>query len=112
MLIDDIKVFTKNERELETQIQVMRIFNKDIGMEFAIEKRAVLISWKNLAFGEKENYKSLAILEVDTIKKVQMKDKIKKVYLCRIRKLHDRKLYCRNLIKEINTWAVPFAIYS
>ena len=43
----------------------------------------------------------------DTIKQVQMKDKIKKEYLRRTRKLLERKLSSRNLIKGINTWAVP-----
>ena len=33
--------------------------------------------------------------------------KIKKEYLRRIRKLLESKLYSRNLIKEINTWADP-----
>ena len=36
-----------------------------------------------------------------------MKDKIKKEYLWRNRKLLDTKLSSRNLIKGINTWAVP-----
>ena len=38
--------------------------------------------------------------------------KIKKGYLRRTRKLLKKKLYCRNLIKGINTWAVPFIRYS
>ena len=36
-----------------------------------------------------------------------MKDKIQKEYRKRTRKLLETKLNCRNLIKEINTWAVP-----
>ena len=43
MYMDDIKVFAKNERELETLIQTVRIYNQDIGMEFGIEKCAMLI---------------------------------------------------------------------
>ena len=35
-----------------------------------------------------------------------MKDKIKKEYLKRTRKLLETKLSSRNLIKGINTWAV------
>ena len=41
---------------------------------------------------ENETYKYLAILEADTIKQVQMKDKIQKEYLTRTRKLLKRKL--------------------
>ena len=41
-----------------------------------------------------------------------MKNKIRKEYLWRTRKLFETKLSCRNLIKGINTWAVPLVKYS
>ena len=62
--------------------------------------------------GEKETYKYLGILEADTIKQVEMKEKIRKENLRRIRKLLETKLYSRNLIKGINTWTVPLVRYS
>ena len=61
--------------------------------------------------GENETYKYLGILEADTIKQVQMKDKIRKEYIRIFRKLHESKLSSRNLIKGINTWAVPLIRY-
>ena len=61
---------------------------------------------------ENETYKCLAILEADTIKQVKMKDKIQKEYLRRTRKLLETKLSSRNLIKEMNTWAVSLVRYS
>ena len=54
--------------------------------------------------GEKETYKYLGILEADTIKQKEMKEKIKKEYLRRTRKLLEIKQYSRNLIKGINTF--------
>ena len=42
----------------------------------------------------------------------EMKEKIKKEYLRRTKKLLETKLYCQNLIKGINTWAVLLVIYS
>ena len=54
--------------------------------------------------GEKETYKYLGILETDTTKQMEMKEKIKKEYLKRARKLLETKLCSRNLIKWINTW--------
>ena len=60
---------------------------------------------------ENETYKYLGILEVDTIKQVEMKNKIQKEYLRRSRKLLETKLSSRNLIKGINTWAVPLVRY-
>ena len=62
--------------------------------------------------GEKETDKYLGLLEADTIKQVEMKEKIEKVYLRRTRKLLETKPYRRNLVKEINTWAIPFVRYS
>ena len=41
-----------------------------------------------------------------------MKEKIKEEYFRRTRKLLETKLYSRNLIKEINIWAVSLVRYS
>ena len=62
--------------------------------------------------GEKETYKYLGILEADTIKQVEMKENIKKEYLRRTRKILETKLWSRNLLNGINTWAVSLVRYS
>ena len=123
MYMDDIKLFAKNEKELETFIHAVRIYSQDIGMEFGIEKCAMLVMKSGKrhmtdrielpmkdrirTLEEKETYKYLGILEADTIEQVQMKDTIRKEYLRRTRKLLEKRLSSRNLIKGINTWAVP-----
>ena len=128
MYMDDIKLFAKNEKELETLILAVRIYSQDIGMEFGIEECDMLVmksgkrhmtDGMELAnhdrirtHGEEETYKYLGILEADTIKQMEMKDKIQKEYLRKTRKLLETKLSCRNLIKGINTWAVPQVRYS
>ena len=128
MYMDDIKLFAKNEKELETLIHAIRIYSQDIGMEFGIEKCAMLVmksGKRHMTDGielanqerirtleEKETYKYLGILEADTIKQVQMKDTIRKEYLRRTRRLLEIKLSSRHLIKGINTWAVPLVRYS
>ena len=43
MYMDDIKLFAKNEKELETLIHIVRIYRQGIGMEFGIEKCAILV---------------------------------------------------------------------
>ena len=43
MYMDDIKLFAINEKELETLIHTIRIYSKDIGMEFGIEKYSLLV---------------------------------------------------------------------
>ena len=96
-------------------------------MEFGIEKCALLImksGKRYLTNGielpnqdkirmliENETYKYLGILEADTIKQTEMENKIQKEYLRKTRKLLETKLNSRNLIKGINTWAVPLVRY-
>ena len=41
--MDDIELFAKNEKDLETLIQTVRIYSQDIGMEFGTEKCAILV---------------------------------------------------------------------
>ena len=60
---------------------------------------------------ENETYKYFGIPEADTIKQVEIKDKIQKEYLRRTRKLLETKLSSRNLIKGINTWALLLVRY-
>ena len=43
MYMDDIKLFTRNEKELETLIHAVRIYSQDIEMEFGIEICAILV---------------------------------------------------------------------
>ena len=50
-------------------------------------------------------------MEGDTIKQVEIKNKIQKGYLRRTRKLLETKPSSRNLIKGINTWAVLLVRY-
>ena len=97
---------------METLIHAVRIYSQYTGMEFAREKCAMLVmksGERHLTDGmeqpkdkirtltESETYKFMVILEADTIKQVEMKDRIQKEYLIRTRKLSSR-----NLIKLIN----------
>ena len=123
MYMGDIKLFAKNEKELEILTYAVRTYIQDIGMEFCIEKCAMLVMKsgkrhitegmklpnqdKTRTLGENETYKYLVILVADTIKQVEMKDQIQKEYCRRTRKLLETKLNSRNLIKGINTWAEP-----
>ena len=43
MYLDAIKQFAKNEKELETLIQAVRIHSEDVGLEFVKEKCVMLI---------------------------------------------------------------------
>ena len=43
MYMDGIKLFAKNEKELENLIQTIRIYSQDIGISLGIEKCSMLI---------------------------------------------------------------------
>ena len=38
MYMDDVKMFAKNKKKLESVIRTVRIFSQDIGTEFGVEK--------------------------------------------------------------------------
>ena len=84
-------------------------------MEFDIEKCALLViksGKRHLTDGielpNQDKIRTLAeneyleILEANTIKQVEMKNKIQKEYIRRTRKLLETKLNSRNIIKGIN----------
>ena len=91
MDMDDIKLFAKNAKEQETLIHALRIYSQDLGIEFGIEKCAMLVMKsgerritdgmellsqdKIGTFAENKTYKYLGILEADTIKQVEIKTK-------------------------------------
>ena len=43
MYIHHIKLFPKNEKEMETLIHAVRIYSQDIGMEFGIKKNVLCL---------------------------------------------------------------------
>ena len=83
--MDNVKLFSKNEKELKTQIQSKRIYSQDIRMEFDIlimksRKRQIMEGIelpnqeKNQSAKRKRNLQVLG----NTIKQVEMKEKFLK----------------------------------
>ena len=83
MYMDKIKLFSRNEKELKTPVQIIRIYSKGIVIKFGIEKCATIImrtgkrqiteenqsnQEKTGMHGGKEVYKYLGILEAYTLK--------------------------------------------
>ena len=85
MYMNDIKIFAINEK-LVTMTQTIKIYSQDIGMEFCIEKCAMLIVTEEKLFkrielpnqerirtlGEKEKYKSFKILDIPISNWIQL----------------------------------------
>ena len=128
LFMDDLKLYAKNKKGLESLVQTVQIFSDDIGMEFGIDKCAKLVLKRgeitkfdgiSLSDGrvmkrliEGAGYKYLGILQVDQIRYTEMKKKVKAEYLRRVRKVLETKLNGGNIIKGINTWAVSLLRYS
>ena len=84
LFMDDLKLYSKAEKTLDSLIQTVRIFSNDIKMKFVIEKCAILVlirekavqsagiklpdNRKMRSLDENEEYKYLGTLQADQIK--------------------------------------------
>ena len=127
LFMDDLKLYGKNEAELEALIGVVFEYSDDIGMRFGLDKCGVLVVEKgvktkcegvNLPDGERikeieeGGYKYLGVLEAEQIMEKEMKVKLKTEYFRRVKLLLKSKLYGGNMIKGINSWAVSVIRYT
>ena len=46
LFMDDLKLYSRSEKGLDSLVQTVRVFSEDIGMEFGIEKCAMLVMEK------------------------------------------------------------------
>ena len=128
LFMDDLNLHTRSEKGLDSLVQTVRVFSEDIGMEFAIEKRGMLVMEKGKivksvgielpdgkvikSLQEGESYKCLGILEADKFLEEKMKLNVSKEYIRRLRKVLKSKLHGGNLVRGFNTWAILLLRYS
>ena len=128
LFIDDLKLYSKSEKGLDSLVQTVRVFSEDIGMEFGIKKCAMLVMEKGTIvksvgielpdgkvinlLQKGESYKYLGILEADKFLEEKMKLNVLKEYIRRLRKVLKSELNARNLVCGSNTWAVSLIRYS
>ena len=107
---------------MDSLVQTIHIFSEHIGMEFGIEKCAILVIEKGkimksvgieLADGkvfkslqEGKSYKYIGILEADRFLGEEMKLKVSKEYFRRLKKVLKSKWNGGNLVQVLNTWAM------
>ena len=91
LFMDDLKLYVKNEKGLDSFVQTVRIFSDDIGMEFGIEKCATIVLKRgkitkfdgiSLPDGkvmkrliEGAGYKYLGIIQAGQIRYTEMKER-------------------------------------
>ena len=115
LFMDDLKLYAKDETSLDSLIQTVRIFSKDIGMQFGIDKctmlslkRGNIVTSEEIKLRDKsliksmkngKSYKYLGILQADRIKHKEMKDEVGREYKRRVQNVLETKLNGVNLIK-------------
>ena len=121
LFMDDLKLYAKSERELDSVVETVRIFSDDVGMVFALDKCAVLVLKRGkmvrtegieLADGKRmrevnlAGYKYLGVLQLDSIMNREMKEKVKSECIRRVKKLLRSQLNGGYVIAGMNAWAV------
>ena len=124
--MDNLKLYGKTERDLQSLVHTVRIISKDIGMEFGMYKCSTLrikegkiseMEDMEMPNGQRINQieesrcKYLGIIQDSEIKTQIIKDKIRTEYLWRVRKLEKSELYARNVFMGINQWALGVVSY-
>ena len=122
------KLYSRSEKGLDSLVQTVRVFSEDIGMEFSIEKCAMLVMEKGKilksvgielpggkiikSLQEGESYKYLGTLGADKFLEETMKLNVSKKYIRRIRKVLKSKLNGGSLVHGVNTWVVSLLRFS
>ena len=93
--MDDLKIFAKNKKEIDSLVSTVQLVSQDIGMLFGVQKcgvtvmkRAkivtdegiVLANGENMKAVDAEGFRYLGILELDKIRESEMKDVIRREY--------------------------------
>ena len=127
LFMDDLKLYASSERDLDSLVMSVEKFSRDIGMEFGMDKCAVLTmkggkkvasEGVELPSGEvmkdvdEDGYKYLGVLQAESVKNREMKEKVRNEYLRRVKLLSKSELYAGNLVKGINAWAIGVVRYS
>ncbi len=99
LYMDDLKLYGKDEREIDSLVNTVRVISKDIGMEFNLKKCGVLVLKKRKSCEivksegqkmktiEEDGYKYLGILEYDDVLRERMKDILSHEYFHRVKKV-------------------------
>ena len=90
LFMDDLKLFSKSEEQMDTIVRTVHVFSTDTGMAFGMKKCGILIIQRGKVVRcegiklpncevikevEKEGYTYLGIVELDKIKENEMKEK-------------------------------------
>ena len=128
LFMDDLKLYAEDEKGIERLIEVVHAFSKDIGMEFGLEKCAkCTIKKGHKTRGDRmeiedgkfvedlendTNYTYLGIEENASLEHRKLREKARKEYLRRLKKICRSELSPKNKITAINQLATPVLSYG
>ena len=117
--MDDIKLYAKNEQDIDSLIHLTQVFSSDIGMTFGLAKCGRLIvnrgkvkSTSRISLPEgqiddiNKSYKYLGILQLFGNNDEEVSCKATSEYRNRVRQVRRSKLSSKNKVTAINTFAV------
>ena len=126
--MDDLKLYLKDDSELEGLLRIVKGFSDDIGMEFGLSKcakitfkRGTLERFDHVRLDEEtmikdwEQEKVIKYLVVDESSGIQhatMKQKVKTKLVRRTRLILKSELNSKNRITAIDILAIPVITYS
>ncbi|XP_052755669.1 uncharacterized protein LOC113521769 [Galleria mellonella] len=127
LYMDDIKLYAETENQLNQLTKIVEQFTNDIKMEFGLEKCKInsiragsqhpynntLESGEQItSLSEQEVYKYLGYNQALFINHKEIKLKLQQQFRHRLNAVLKTQLNSRNMIKAINTYAIPILTYS
>ena len=126
--MDDLEIFSKDHKSMQMCVTIVEKFSRDIGMEFGTEKCATIEMKKGKitrggdialldgvgiqSLKTQEFYKYLGMDEKNGINDKVMKEKVKREYFSRVKKILKSQLNSKNKIMAINSLSTPVMMYS
>ena len=127
LYMDDLKLYGKNENQINSLINTVKIFSEDIRMKFGLDKCARLIKERGkvkntqglqLDVGTMKDapldtgYKYLGILQSDDNLQTEVKTKARREYEQRVKQVLRSRLNGHNKMQAINAYAIPVISYT
>ncbi|WP_175564860.1 hypothetical protein, partial [Escherichia coli] len=124
LYMDDIKLYARTERDIDSLIHTTRIYSNDIGMSFGLDKcgqmitkrgRVVRTEGVELPEGSiadvEGSYKYLGIPQANGNQEEAARKAATAKYLQRVRQVLRSQLNGKNKVQAINTYALPVIRY-
>lgn len=127
LYMDDLKLYASSHEKLNDIIQRVEQFSSDVGMKFGLDKCRVInlnrgkFETKGVqldsgglieSMNESDVYKYLGYEQARKINHTKIKETLTKEFMTRIKRACHTDLNSKNLVKTINTLAIPVLTYS